>query len=120
MLPQVAVLIAVMARRATYPAIYRFCLAVAIGALTCIAVWAVAPSFGAFSVYDLPVNWGRLPLVLDHAYACELVALLAQGPGPIRPDNMRGLIGFPSLSCRVGIAGDLLCLECALAALSNT
>ena len=96
MLPQVALVIVVLARRSTYPAIYRFCLAVAIGALLCIAVWAIAPSFGAFSVYDLPANWGHLPLALDKNYARDLVALLAQGPGLIVPDNTRGLIGFPS------------------------
>jgi hypothetical protein len=96
MLPQVAFLIIVLAQRATYPAIYRFCLAVAIGALVCIAVWALAPSFGAISVYDLPAGWGHLPLALDKNYARELVALLAQGPGLIMPDNAKGLIGFPS------------------------
>jgi membrane-associated phospholipid phosphatase len=96
MLPQVALLITVLAGRATYPAIYSFCLAVAIGALVCIAVWTLAPSFGAISVYELPATWGHLPLALDKNYARELVALLTQGPGLIMPDNTKGLIGFPS------------------------
>ncbi len=96
MLPQVALLTVVLARRATYPAIYRFSLAVAIGALICIVIWAIAPSFGAIAVYDLPASWGHLPLALDKAYAHELAALLAQGPGLIAPDRVQGLIGFPS------------------------
>jgi hypothetical protein len=95
MLPQVALLTVVLARRDTFPDIYRFCLAVAVGALVCIAVWTIAPSFGAIAVYDVPSGW-HLPLALDKGYARELAALLAHGPGRISPDEVRGLIGFPS------------------------
>ena len=74
--------------------IYRFCLALALSALLCIAIWAFAPSFGAFSVYALP--GAPKGLALDSAYAQELVRLLREGPGLISPRNARGLIGFPS------------------------
>jgi membrane-associated phospholipid phosphatase len=60
-------------------------------------VWTAAPSFGAFSVYDLPSGVsGHLALALDGRYAHELVALLAHGPGRISPAAAKGLIGFPS------------------------
>jgi hypothetical protein len=93
MLPQVAlstvVLAAIDADR-----VYRACMALALSALLCIAIWAFAPSFGAFSVYplpDVPMN-----LALDSSYAQELVRLIKDGPGLISPRDAKGLIGFPS------------------------
>ena len=96
MLPQVALLIIVLARKASYQSVYRFCLAVAASALICMAVWTIAPSFGAFSVYSLPRVAAGLPLALDQDYANALVALLKDGPGYISPRDAKGLIGFPS------------------------
>ncbi len=93
MLPQVALLTIALAtvERAS---VYRFCLALALSALSCIAIWSLAPSFGAFSVYPLPT--GHMALALDPAYANELVRLLHDGPGFISPRDTKGLIGFPS------------------------
>ena len=96
MLPQVALLIIVLARYESYEQVYRFCLAVAVGALICVGVWTVAPSFGAFSVYALPPAAAHLPLALDADYAKALVALLKHGPGYVSPHDAKGLIGFPS------------------------
>jgi hypothetical protein len=93
MLPQVAVLTIALASRKNHLLIYRFCIAVAVGALTCIAVWTLMPSFGAFAVYPVPAD---MPLALDTAYARQLAALLAHGPGVISPTDTKGLIGFPS------------------------
>jgi membrane-associated phospholipid phosphatase len=76
---------------------YRFCLAVAAGALISIAVWAVAPSFGAMSVYELPPDIARAVQVsVDSEYGKALAAMLRGGPGFISPADVRGLIGFPS------------------------
>ena len=93
MLPQVALSTIVLAGIEA-DRVYRFCLALALSALLCIAIWVFAPSFGAFSVYPLP----NAPsgLALDSAYAQELVRLLHEGPGLISPRNAKGLIGFPS------------------------
>jgi membrane-associated phospholipid phosphatase len=60
------------------------------------ALWTVAPSFGAFSVYDLPKSAANLPLALDQSYANALAALLKNGPGYVSPRDAKGLIGFPS------------------------
>jgi hypothetical protein len=93
MLPQVALLTIALAT--VEPArVYRFCLALALSALACIAIWTMAPSFGAFSVYPLAIP--HMALALDQGYARELVRLLKDGPGLISPDSTRGLIGFPS------------------------
>jgi hypothetical protein len=93
MLPQVAVLTVALAT-VDAPRVYRFTAAVAVGALTCMAVWTAAPSFGAFSVYANPAP--HAVLALDNHYAAELVQLLKAGPGFISPAQAKGLIGFPS------------------------
>ncbi|HET7084258.1 MAG TPA: phosphatase PAP2 family protein [Rhizomicrobium sp.] len=93
MLPQVALLTVVLASVAP-ERVARFCLAVALSALICIAIWAFVPSFGAFSVYPLPD--APMTLALDSTYAEDLVRLLREGPGLISPRDAKGLIGFPS------------------------
>ncbi len=84
--------------------IYQACLAFAIGASLTIGVWAIAPSFGAFSVYTLPPDVAaRLSLALDESYARELVRLLEQGPGYISPSQSKGLVGFPSFHAGIAL-----------------
>ncbi|MEJ0027001.1 MAG: phosphatase PAP2 family protein [Rhizomicrobium sp.] len=96
-LPQIAVLVLCLGFFGKPEQIYRLCVAVAAGAAISMAVWTMAPSFGAFSVYDLPPNVAsHLALALDGRYAHELVGLLVHGPGHISPAAAKGLIGFPS------------------------
>jgi len=96
-LPQVAVLVALLGWRGRHESIYGYCIALAAGAAISISIWVVAPSFGAFSVYALPANVSHhLALALDSDYAKDLVALLAHGPGHVSPTAAKGLIGFPS------------------------
>ena len=69
------------------------------------------PSFGAFSVYQLP------PQIAAHLRAgarwplrrSELVGLLQHGPGRIAPDQLHGLIGFPSFHTVLADSGDVVC-----------
>jgi len=96
-LPQIALLIVALGWRGRYELIYSLCIAVSAGAAISIALWTIAPSFGAFSVYELPAGAARhMVLALDGRYANQLVALLAHGPGHIAPTDTKGLIGFPS------------------------
>ena len=96
-LPQIALLVVALGFRGKPEQIYTLCLSVAAGAAISIAIWTVAPSFGAFSVYDLPPPVAsHLVLALDGHYARELIHLLANGPGRISPSAAQGLIGFPS------------------------
>lgn len=97
MLPQVALLLLVLARRPENQRALGFCLAIALGALFCIAIWTLRPSFGAFSVYGLdPAVAARFHPALGPGYARDLATLLAQGPSFISPGAVKGLIGFPS------------------------
>ena len=96
-LPQVALLVVYLGWKERSADIYQFCLALGVGALITVAFWTVFPSFGAFSVYELPDAVSRhLHLALDSTYAHQLVGLLVNGPGRIAPDQLKGLIGFPS------------------------
>jgi signal transduction histidine kinase len=96
-LPQIAVLVLCLGLFGAPERVYRLVIGVAAGAAICIAVWTVAPSFGAFSVYDLPpAVTGHLAVALDSRYAHALTGLLANGPGHIAPSDAKGLIGFPS------------------------
>ncbi len=96
-LPQIALLVVALGFKGKPEQIYALCLSVAAGAAISIGVWTLAPSFGAFSVYDLPPKVAsHLVLALDGHYAKELIHLLATGPGHIAPSAAQGLIGFPS------------------------
>ena len=96
-MPQIAILMMCLGWRARSDEITSFCLALATGATLTVAIWTLFPSFGAFSVYDLPANVeNRLTLALDSHYAHALIALLTDGPGRIAPNELKGLIGFPS------------------------
>lgn len=96
-LPQLALLIVCLGWTGRPNTIYRLCLSVAVGAAITVSFWTCFPSFGAFSVYDLPPTLAKHMMVaLDGHYAHKLVRLLAQGPGYMTPDDIKGLIGFPS------------------------
>lgn len=103
-LPQVALLVVCLGWRGQAKQIHEFCVALALGAALTTAVWTMYPSFGAFSVYDLPTAVSaRLNLSLDQHYAHDLVRLLANGPGRISPTEVKGLIGFPSFHAAMAV-----------------
>jgi hypothetical protein len=96
-LPEIALLVVTLAWTGQSEKVYRFCLAVAAGALIAIAIWTIVPSLGAKSLYTLPASVEhRLVLSVTTQYGRELVALLHDGPGFITPKDLRGLIAFPS------------------------
>ncbi|HEX4534939.1 MAG TPA: phosphatase PAP2 family protein [Rhizomicrobium sp.] len=103
-LPQIALLIVCLGLCSRPKEIYALCFAIASGAMATVLIWTLMPSFGAFSIYDLPPSVsGRLFVVLDAQYARDLVTLLAHGPGRISPSQMKGLIGFPSFHASLAV-----------------
>lgn len=97
-LPEIALMVVVLAWTAKVDKTYRFCLTVALGALICISVWALMPAFGAMSLYTLPPDVARkLMIALSCEFGKAQVAMLRDGPGYITLDALHGsLIGFPS------------------------
>lgn len=97
LLPEISLTVIVLGTLGRIPSLYRFVLAVAIGALICFLIWTLFPAFGAMSVYHFdPALAARLNVPVDGAYGDALVRMLRDGPGLIAPDNAKGLIGFPS------------------------
>ena len=96
-LPEMALLVVALAWSGHVEKVYRYCLAVAIGALIAISIWALLPSLGAKSLYTLPPDVAsRLTLSVTTEYGRDLLRLLRDGPGYITPADLRGLIAFPS------------------------
>lgn len=96
-MPQIMVLAFILGWSGRAADLYGLCLAIAAGALICVFVWAIFPSFGAFSVFNLPpYTAAKLGLALDGNYGRDLIALLKNGPGLITPLELRGVVGFPS------------------------
>jgi hypothetical protein len=97
-LPEIALMVVVLAWTGKVDKTYRFCLTVALGALICISVWALMPAFGAMSLYTLPPDVAsKLMVALNCEFGKAQVAMLRDGPGYITLDALHGsLIGFPS------------------------
>lgn len=97
-MPEIALVMIALAWRGRIADAYEFCLAVALGALTAISLWTLAPGFGAMALYHLPADVsGRLLLSMTGETGRAQIELLRNGPGFITPDVLHGsLIGFPS------------------------
>jgi hypothetical protein len=96
-MPQIMLLVFLLGWSGRASQMYGLCLAIAIGAMVCVMTWAAFPSFGAFSLFNLPHDVAaKLGLALDGNYGRDLVALLKNGPGLITPLELRGVVGFPS------------------------
>jgi PAP2 superfamily len=77
--------------------LHLFLITGVLGALLTFAVWCFFPSFGATAVYSLPDDiLARMPIAVPPAYGEELIRLSLEGATYISPDNVLGLIGFPS------------------------
>lgn len=99
-LPEIALLLVALSVWGRVHSVYRFSAALALGALVTIAIWTVAPAFGAMALYVLPPDAAHLPLSMSGAVGRAQIALLRTGPGLIVPDALHGsLIGFPSYHC---------------------
>lgn len=94
---QLAVVILILAFVDKPISLWHFLLTGATSVLGCIAVWFFFPSFGASAVHGLPqqiLDIVRIPV--DPKYSREVLRLAQEGPGYISPQNILGLIGFPS------------------------
>jgi hypothetical protein len=77
--------------------LHRFLATGIIGALMTIGFWAVFPSFGASTIYKISTETSlQLGLVVNYAYGEELLRLAKYGVERITPEEVLGLIAFPS------------------------
>lgn len=98
-LPEIALLLVALAIWGRVANVYRFCASLALGALVTIAIWTVAPAFGAMALYVLPPDVHPILSMTGETGRAQ-IALLHDGPGLVVPDALHGsLIGFPSYHC---------------------
>lgn len=96
-LPEIALMTVILGWSGNAEKTYRFCTAVAVGALIAIFIWALIPSVGTQALFTLPPDVAaKLNLAVDADYGATLNQLLRDGPGYISPSEVRGLIAFPS------------------------
>lgn len=96
-LPQLAVLIVVLGLSGRHRDMHVLLLAVVVTATLAICFWGLFPSLGAKSLYQLPpAIWAAVAPVVDQSYAEALKRMAIDGPGLISPNEIRGLIAFPS------------------------
>ncbi|MCB1384570.1 MAG: phosphatase PAP2 family protein [Nitratireductor sp.] len=110
-LPQILLLVLTLGFLGRRLFLNRLLLIFPVTALPMIGFWALFPSHGAFAVYALsPAAVAEVNPALSPDYAAGLLAMLRGGPGLITPENVKGLIGFPSYH----IAMAMICTYCAL------
>lgn len=77
--------------------LHRFLLTGVLGGIFTICIWAFFPSSGASGWEVLPpAANGALPIMVNSDYGMELNRLARDGVTYISPQNVLGLIGFPS------------------------
>ncbi len=77
--------------------LHRFLLTGVLGGIFTICFWAFFPSSGASGWEVLPAQaQGALPIMVNSDYGMELNRLAREGVTYISPQNVLGLIGFPS------------------------
>ncbi len=95
--PQLIIAILILGFARQGEALHRFLITGIIGVLITFGTWAMFPSFGASSISVLPdAVQAAMPIAVNTAYGAELVRLSIEGTNYISPENVLGLIGFPS------------------------
>jgi hypothetical protein len=96
-MPQVAIIVTVLALTGRFARLDEFVLAFMLSALITIGVWTLFPTFGAYVYY---FGLGLAPpadvLAVDPAYAASLIGMHKGIFAPLRFDTIVGLIGLPS------------------------
>lgn len=75
----------------------KLLITIAVSAIIAICFWTLFPSLGPATLYELsPEIWNSVSPVVNQEYAVELREIGTNGPKIIAPDEVRGLIAFPS------------------------
>lgn len=104
-LPQIAILVAALGLTGHLREMRQMVVTVVIAGTATIVFWGCFPSLGPSALYDLPPEVvERAGLVVDPAYGREIVSLLHNGASRLSPDEIRGLIAFPSFHIVLALA----------------
>ncbi len=96
-IPQFAMLVVILGLSGRLRDLHVMITSVAITATLTICFWGLFPTLGAKSMYILtPELWAAVNPIVDEEYAKDLLRIGEHGPGLISPQEIRGLIAFPS------------------------
>jgi hypothetical protein len=96
-LPQIALLVVVLSLSSRVHDLHELMITVVVGGTISVMFWGMFPSAGAKAYHALSdeVMLAVRPIV-DPAYGAEILALLRDGAPFLSPNELRGLIAFPS------------------------
>ncbi len=96
-LPQLLFIVIMLGFTGKDRMLHHFLVTGVLGALACIVFWIFFPTYGAKAYLELP-QWvtDTVTLAVDPAYGRELMRLGLEGVSYLTPQNVLGLIGFPS------------------------
>ncbi|MEM7290312.1 MAG: phosphatase PAP2 family protein [Pseudomonadota bacterium] len=96
-IPQFALLVVILGLSGRMRDLHVMITSVTITATLTICFWGLFPTLGAKSMYILPPEiWTAVNPVVNEEYALHLLHIGENGPGVISPQEIRGLIAFPS------------------------
>lgn len=104
-LPQIAVLLAILGLSGRTRGMYGLVVSVVIAGVATVGFWGIFPSLGPSVLFDLPpeVLTAADPVV-GPAYGRAILDLFAEGALWLSPDEIRGLIAFPSFHIVLALA----------------
>ncbi|RUM96122.1 hypothetical protein EET67_19195 [Pseudaminobacter arsenicus] len=96
-LPQMAILVVVLGLTGRIRTLQALIGSIAISGMLTVMFWGVFPSLGPSTLYAVsPEILATVRPVVDPEYGADITRLLHDGPSHLSPDEIRGLIAFPS------------------------
>lgn len=96
-LPQIALLLIFLGFSGKQKELHVYILSIIASGLVTIGFWALFPTFGTSTLFNISgeIEQAAKPLV-GSAYGAELLRLGTEGPKYITPEDIEGLVAFPS------------------------
>ncbi len=102
-LPQIALLVVVLGLTSRLRDLYSLLITVVIAGSGAVLFWGLFPSAGAEAFHELPPKvLAAVQPIVDPAYGAAIMDLIQHGTAYVSPDELRGLIGFPSFHIVLG------------------
>lgn len=103
-LPQIACLLIVLGLSGRTREMYALMTTVTLAGTMTVVAWGVVPSLGPSALYELGGMAGHAAPVVEASYGREIARLLREGATFLSPDEIRGLIAFPSFHIVLAMA----------------
>lgn len=96
-LPQIALLVIALGLTERFRDLRSLMTTVVVAGTFTVLFWGIFPSAGAKAFYDLPDDLlAAVRPMVDPAYGAAIMALVRDGADRLSPDELRGLVAFPS------------------------